>query len=87
MFVHGLFSSLFVISGITLVQELTPSEMRGRVVAARATIITSSLAVGSALGGTLLLVLHYWTLWLLIGGLIAVSSLGVWLRPAVRSQR
>lgn len=82
----GVFNSLFVISGMTLVQKLTPSEMRGRVVAARATVINSSLALGSLAGGFMLLVLPYRVLWLALGAIICASSLFVWLHPEVRRQ-
>lgn len=87
MVVSGFFNSLFVISGITLVQSLTPSEMRGRVVAARITIINGGLAFGSALGGLLLLSFSIRMLWLLEGGVIIMSSLFIWLRRDVREQQ
>ena len=82
----GLFNSLFLVSGITLAQTLTPSDMRGRVVAARLTVINTSLALGSAVGGALLLVLPYQALWLVLGSIIAASSLFIWLRPEAREQ-
>lgn len=83
----GFFNSLFIISGVTLVQSLTPTEMRGRVVAARSTVINTALAVGSALGGVVLLIVPYRTMWFLLGGMIMASSLFVWLRADVRNQR
>jgi MFS family permease len=86
MAVSGFFNSLFVISGMTLLQTLTPTGIRGRVVAVRMTLINSALALGSAAAGLLLLVLPYRTLWLVLGALIAASSLFVWLRPSVRGQ-
>jgi len=55
MVMAGVFNSLFVVSGMTLLQMLTPSEVRGRVVAARMTVINGALALGSATGGALLL--------------------------------
>lgn len=84
--VAGIFNSLFVISGMTLVQKLTPSEMRGRVVAARATVINAALALGSLAGGLMLLVLPYRILWLALGAIICASSLFVWFHPEVRGQ-
>lgn len=84
--IAGLFNSLFVISGMTLVQKLTPSEMRGRVVAARATVINSSLALGSLAGGFMLLAFPYRLLWLVLGAIICASSLFIWLHPEVRRQ-
>lgn len=82
----GIFNSLFVISGITLVQKLTSSEMRGRVVAARATIINGSLALGALSGGAMLLALPYRILWVVLGAIICASSLFVWLNAEVRRQ-
>lgn len=86
LFASGAANSLFVISGLTLVQLLTPSDMRGRVVAARTTIINSSVAIGSLLAGFLLLAVSYAALWLVIAALLVGSSLFVWLRPLVRDQ-
>ncbi len=83
----GLFNSLFVISGVTLVQALTPSEIRGRVLAARFTVINTALALGATLGGSLLLVFSYRSLWIVEGAVIVAGSLFVWLRSDVRSQR
>lgn len=84
--VFGVCNSFFVIAGMTLVQTLTPSEVRGRVIAARITIINAAIAVGSALGGVLLLRVPYSLLWIVLGGTIAASSLFIWLRPEVRGQ-
>jgi MFS family permease len=86
MVLVGLCNSLFVIAGLTLVQALTPSDVRGRVVAARQTVINSALAAGSALAGVALVVVPYFGMWLLSGAVIAVAGLGIWLRPEVRSQ-
>jgi predicted MFS family arabinose efflux permease len=82
----GACNSLFLVAGLTLVQTLTPSDVRGRVVAARMTIINGSLAIGSALGGTLLLGLPYRAAWLLLGAVVSASSCFVWLRSEVRGQ-
>jgi predicted MFS family arabinose efflux permease len=87
LLVVGLFNSLFIICGVTLVQALTPSEMRGRVLAARYTVVNTALAIGAASGGALLLVFSYSSLWLLAGSIIVLGSLFVWLLPEVRSQR
>jgi MFS family permease len=82
----GFYSSLFVVTGLTLTQTLTPSELRGRVVAARLTVTNASLALGSAAAGIALLVLTYAQLWLILGGILVLAGLVVWLRPVVRSQ-
>ena len=87
MAAHGLFNSLFLVSGITLVQQLTLSEMRGRVVAAQSSLVYAALALGSAIGGVLLDRVSYSAMWLALGSIIALSSLFIWLRPDVRSQR
>jgi dTMP kinase len=87
MAVHGLFNSLFLVSGATLLQQLAPSEMRGRVVAARSSVIYGALALGSAVGGVLLGRVSYSAMWLALGSIIALSSLLIWLRPDVRNQR
>lgn len=86
MAVLGLFNTLFVISGLTLVQTLTSTELRGRVLAARMTITNAALAVGSAVGGLLLTSVPDTAMWLILGVTIAASSLFVWLQPAVRGQ-
>jgi predicted MFS family arabinose efflux permease len=87
MVVGGLFNSFFVIAGTTLVQTLTPTEYRGRVMATRFTVINGALTLGSAAGGVLLLRLPYWTLWLLLGGIEIAASLFIWLQREVRTQR
>jgi MFS family permease len=87
LLVAGLFNSLFIICSVTLVQALTPTEMRGRVLAARYTVVNTALATGAAIGGALLLVFSYSTLWFLEGAIIVLSSLFVWLLPEVRGQR
>jgi MFS family permease len=86
MAASGFFNSLFFISGTTLVQTLTPTELRGRVVSILLTVSSSSLALGSAAGGVLLLALPYATLWLVLGGMIAGASLFVLLQPDARAQ-
>ncbi|HZS94530.1 MAG TPA: MFS transporter, partial [Chloroflexota bacterium] len=82
----GFCNGLFIITGLTLIQRLTPTEVRGRVFGANSTVINTSLVVGSAIGGGLLLVLPFASLWLLLGAVIVLSSLFVWLRPDVRSE-
>lgn len=84
--VFGVCNSLFLIAGMTLVQTLTPSDVRGRVVAGRLTIIDTAIAAGSALGSLMLLTVPYSVLWIILGGTIAAASLFVWLRPEVRGQ-
>jgi predicted MFS family arabinose efflux permease len=84
--VSGIFTSLFGIVGMTLVQTLTPTEIRGRVVAARTTVINSALALGSAIGGFVLLAVSYRAAWVIEGGVIAAASLLVWLRADARRQ-
>jgi predicted MFS family arabinose efflux permease len=86
LFLSGVFNSLFFVAGMTLLQTLTPTEVRGRVVAARFFVINVALAVGSALGGPLLVRVPYSEAWLTAGAIISVSSLFVWLRPEVRAQ-
>jgi MFS family permease len=79
--------STFIISGITLSQSLTPTEIRGRVTAARVTVTNGALLLGSAIGGVLLLAASVRLLWVIEGGIIAASSLLVWLHQDVREQR
>lgn len=86
MALSGLLFTVFIISGMTLVQTLTPSELRGRVVAVRSTVINVSLLSGSAVAGVALIAVTPRMLWLIEGSVIAVSSLMVWLRSAVRQQ-
>jgi predicted MFS family arabinose efflux permease len=87
LFVAGLFNSLFIICGVTLAQSLTPSELRGRVLAARYTVVYASLAIGASIGGGLLLVFSYRSLWFVTGTVIILSSLFIWWFPEVREQR
>jgi MFS family permease len=86
LLVSGFFYSLFLICGVTLVQTLTPTAVRGRVLAARYTVVNTALALGAGLGGLLLLVFSYRGLWFLEGAVIVLSSLFVWLIPEVRGQ-
>ncbi|HEY8685237.1 MAG TPA: MFS transporter [Chloroflexota bacterium] len=86
LLVAGFFNSLFIICGVTLVQTLTPTEVRGRAFAARYTVVNTALALGAGLGGVLLLVFSYRGLWFLEGAVIVLSSLFVWLIPEVRGQ-
>jgi predicted MFS family arabinose efflux permease len=86
MMIAGFCNSLFLISGTTLVQTLTPSSIRGRVVAARLTVINGSLAVGALAGGWIVLALDYSSTWFFAGTLIVVASGFVWLRPEIRNQ-
>lgn len=86
MFIQGVFNGLFVVSVITVVQTITPSEIRGRVMGVRNLAIDGSIALGSAVGGIVLSAVSYSTMWLIIGGLIALASLGIWTQSAVRNQ-
>jgi predicted MFS family arabinose efflux permease len=86
MALSGACNSLFVISGSTLVQALTPSAMRGRVIAARMTVIQTGLAAGSALGGFLLVWLPIHIVWLILGLFMAVASGLIWIPGAARNQ-
>jgi MFS family permease len=87
MALSGACFSVFIISGVTLSQTLTPTEVRGRVTAARVTVTNGALLAGSALGGVLLLAAPVRVLWLIEGSVIAGSSLLVWLHRDVRDQR
>lgn len=78
--------SVFIISGITLSQSLTPTEVRGRVTAARVTVTNGALLLGSAIGGFLLLAASVRALWIIEGAIIAASSLFVWLHREVREE-
>lgn len=87
MAISGLFSTLWIVASITLAQALTPTEVRGRVSAARTTVINTSLLIGSATAGLALLYVPIRLLWVLEGLVVAASSLFVWLRSDVREQR
>jgi MFS family permease len=87
MALSGVCNSLFQIAGATLTQTLTPTEMRGRVMAARITVIQGGLAVGSALAGLLLLWLPIQSVWLVLGALMVAASATVWLQPVARNER
>jgi MFS family permease len=82
----GVCFSIFIISGITLSQSLTPTEVRGRVTAARLTVTNGALLLGSAIGGVLLLAASVRVLWIVEGAVITASSLLVWLHKDVRDQ-
>ncbi|MGH2447592.1 MAG: MFS transporter [Chloroflexota bacterium] len=87
MIITGIGNNMWVICGMTLAGILVPSELRGRVMGARVTGVNLGLAVGSAIGGAMLLVVPYRDAWFIIGALIGVSSLFVFLPQSVRSQR
>jgi predicted MFS family arabinose efflux permease len=82
----GIFTSLGVVPALTLVQKLTPTDVRGRVVAARLTVINGGLALGSALGGAAVAVLTFRQVWLFEAALIVTGSLFAWIPPTVRRQ-
>ncbi|MGH2443980.1 MAG: MFS transporter [Chloroflexota bacterium] len=82
----GVFFSIFAVSGVTMVQTLTPSEARGRVVAARMVTINGATLVGSALAGSALLIIPVRALWVIEGLVMVAASLTVWLQAAVRNQ-
>jgi MFS family permease len=82
----GFATSFSIISALTLLQTLTPSEFRGRVVAGRTTIIQGAWAVGSAIAGVALLAIEVQPLWAIDGGLFVFGSLFVWLNREARSQ-
>jgi MFS family permease len=82
----GFATSFSIISALTLLQTLTPTDLRGRVVAGRTTIIQGSWAVGSALAGLALLELSSQPLWVIDGALFVLGSLFVWLNREARSQ-
>ncbi|GAC1465383.1 MAG: MFS transporter [Chloroflexota bacterium] len=84
--VDGVFNSFYYVSSFTLLQTLTATEMRGRVLATGQTLVNTSLALGAACSGALLLVLTYGQLWFLAGTIVVLASLFVWLRPEVRTQ-
>jgi MFS transporter, DHA3 family, macrolide efflux protein len=84
--VAGACNMVFIVSGTTLVQVLTPSNVRGRVMGARFTVVNGALALGSALGGLLLLSVSLSAAWAILGAVIALSSLCIWLIPEVRGQ-
>ncbi|MBV9280867.1 MAG: MFS transporter [Chloroflexi bacterium] len=82
----GLCNMLFVISGRTLLQALTPTDLRGRVVAAQLTMANTALVAGSAAGGAVLLVMPYRLAWLALGGIMVMASSLTWARAGVRDQ-
>jgi MFS family permease len=84
--VLGVCNALMGVSVITLVQALTPTEIRGRVVAVRNMGINAALTLGSAVGGVVLGAISPPTMWLLIGAIIVVSSLPLWLHREVRNE-
>jgi len=86
LLLSGFFTSLFVVTAMTLLQTLTPSDIRGRVVAGRSTLIQTSMAVGAAIAGGALLVVSVQPLWVAEGGIFVLGSLCIWLRPQARSQ-
>jgi len=87
MTVSGACFGVFAIAATTMMQVLTPTEIRGTVFATWTTAVSTALAVGSALGGLVLVLVSYQLLWFVEGGVIAAASLFVWLRPDVRRQR
>jgi MFS family permease len=86
MALSGLSNSLVQVAGSTLLQALTPSEMRGRVLAARITIIQTGLGVGAALAGWLLVWLPLHTIWLVLATLMLFAAALAWWNPDARRQ-
>jgi predicted MFS family arabinose efflux permease len=86
MALSGLSNSLVQVAGSTLLQALTPSEMRGRVLAARITIIQTGLGVGAALAGWLLVWLPVHTIWLVLATLMLCAAALAWWNPDARRQ-
>jgi predicted MFS family arabinose efflux permease len=86
MSLSGLSNSLVQVAGSTLLQALTPSQMRGRVMSARITIIQTGLGVGAALAGWLLVWLPVHTIWLVLAALMLFAALLAWWNPDARRQ-
>lgn len=80
----GLGNMLFLINSISLVQRLTPPELRGRVFSLRMVIIQSGLMLSAAIGGGVADLVSIPTVFI-VAGLILVAATGLAaLSPAVR---
>jgi MFS family permease len=84
--VSGMFFSLVMITGITVAQIMTPTEVRGRVQAARSTVGNSATLLGSAVAGLALFAVSVRALWAIEGAVVVLIGLIVSLQVAVRSQ-
>jgi predicted MFS family arabinose efflux permease len=87
MALSGLCNSLVQVSGSSLMQILTPTEMRGRVVAARMTIIQAGLGIGSALAGYGLVWIPMRPMWCVLAALMLIAAGLAWVNPEARRQR
>lgn len=81
----GLGNMLFFINSISLVQRLTPADLRGRVFALRMVLIQSGLMLSAALGGALADKLSIPLVFLLAGAVLVAATALAFLSPEVRA--
>jgi MFS family permease len=80
LFVTGVANMWYFVPSITLVQRLTPDELRGRALAARNTVASVALVAGMLLGGVMLevmdirIAIFLSAIPVLLGALLAVSN-------------
>jgi MFS family permease len=82
--VSGVGNMCFLVPSITLLQEQTPAELRGRTVALRSTLTFSAFSVSNAVAGSLSDSVGVSPLFMALGGGMVAMALGAWLFASAR---
>ncbi|WP_096190098.1 MFS transporter [Evansella halocellulosilytica] len=75
---QGVFAMTFTINNTTFYQRRVPENIRGRVFAVRTLLAQSGIPLGAGLGGLLAEAYSFTILFLVLGGLILLSTLFAW---------
>ncbi len=82
--VNGVSNMLFYIPSITLVQEVTPADLRGRAFGLRSALIQGAFLVSVSVGGAIAEVSGVESIFVLAGGLVLIVGLLGWMVPSLR---
>src|SRR5262249_23139875 len=82
--VSGVGNMCFLVPSITLLQEQTPAELRGRTVAMRSTLTFSAFSVSNAVAGSLSDSVGVSPLFMALGGGMVAMALVAWLFASAR---
>lgn len=82
--VNGIANMLFYIPSVTLVQEVTPADLRGRAFGLRSALIQGAFLVSVSAGGAFAEVAGVASIFVLAGGLVLIVGLLGWLVPSLR---
>ncbi|MED4079593.1 MFS transporter [Halalkalibacterium halodurans] len=75
---QGFFAMAFTINNTTFYQRRVPEHLRGRVFTVRALLAQSAIPLGAGVGGLLAEAYRFQVLFLILGGLMLVSTLLAW---------